>query len=46
MVCALLERRIVFAIFFGFFFLNEKIYLAKLISISLIFVGVIGLKMF
>ena len=46
MVSALRESSIVFAIFFGFFFLNEKINLAKLISITLIFVGVVGLKMF
>lgn len=46
MVSALRESSIVFAIFIGFFFLNEKINLAKLISITLIFVGVIGLKMF
>ena len=46
MVSALRESSIVFAIFIGFFFLNEKINLAKLISITLIFVGVVGLKMF
>jgi len=46
MVSALRESSIVFAIFIGFFFLNEKISLAKIISITLIFVGVVGLKMF
>ena len=46
MVSALRESSIVFAIFIGFFFLDEKINLAKLISITLIFVGVVGLKMF
>ena len=46
MVSALRESSIVFSIFIGFFFLNEKINLAKLISITLIFVGVVGLKMF
>ena len=46
MVSALRESSIVFAIFIGFFFLNEKINLAKLISITLIFVGVVGLKIF
>ena len=46
MVSALRESSIVFAIFICFFFLNEKINLAKLISITLIFVGVVGLKMF
>ena len=45
-VSALRESSIVFAIFIGFFFLDEKINLAKLISITLIFVGVVGLKMF
>jgi len=46
MVSALRESSIVFAIFIGFFFLDEKINLAKLISITLIFVGVVGLKIF
>ena len=46
MVSALRESSIVFAIFIGFFLLNEKISLAKIISITLIFVGVVGLKMF
>jgi len=44
MVSALRESSIVFAIFIGFFFLDEKINLAKIISITLIFVGVVGLK--
>ncbi len=35
MVSALRESSIVFAIFIGFFFLNEKISLAKIISITL-----------
>ena len=46
MVSALRESSIVFAIFIGFFFLDEKINLAKIISITLIFVGVVGLKIF
>jgi len=46
MVSALRESSIVFAIFIGFFFLNEKISLAKIISISLIFVGVVGLRIY
>ena len=46
MVSALRESSIVFAIFIGLFFLDEKINLAKLISITLIFVGVVGLKIF
>jgi drug/metabolite transporter (DMT)-like permease len=46
MVGALRESSIVFAIFIGFFFLNEKISLAKIISITLIFVGVVGLRIY
>jgi len=46
MVSALRESSIVFVIFIGIFFLNEKINLAKIISIILIFFGVIGLKIF
>jgi len=46
MVSALRESSIVFAIFIGFFFLNEKISLAKIISITLIFVGVVGLRIY
>jgi len=46
MVSALRESSIVFAIFIGFFFLDEKINLAKIISITLIFVGVVGLRIY
>ncbi|MDA7780708.1 DMT family transporter [Candidatus Pelagibacter sp.] len=46
MVSALRESSIVFVIFIGIFFLDEKINLAKIISIILIFFGVIGLKIF
>jgi len=46
MVSALRESSIVLAIFIGYFFLNEKINLTKIISIILIFTGVIGLKLY
>jgi drug/metabolite transporter (DMT)-like permease len=46
MVSALRESGIVFVIFIGIFFLDEKINLAKIISIILIFLGVVGLKIF
>ena len=46
MVSALRESSIIFAIFIGYFYLKEKINLYKIISISLIFIGVIGLKVF
>ena len=46
MVSALRESSIVFVLFIGIFFLDEKINLAKIISIILIFLGVIGLKIF
>ena len=46
MVSALRESGIVFVIFVGIFFLDEKINLAKIVSIILIFLGVIGLKIF
>jgi len=45
MVSALRESSIIFAIFIGYFYLKEKISLYKLISILLIFAGVIGLKL-
>jgi len=46
MVSALRESSIVLAIFVGYFFLNEKINLIKIISIILIFTGVVGIKLF
>ena len=46
MVSALRESSIIFAIFIGYFYLKEKINLYKIISILLIFLGVIGLKLF
>jgi drug/metabolite transporter (DMT)-like permease len=45
MVSALRESSIIFAIFIGYFFLKEKINIYKIISILLIFVGVVGLKL-
>ena len=46
MVSALRESSIIFAIFIGYFYLKEKINIYKMISILLIFIGVIGLKLF
>ena len=46
MVSALRESSIIFAIFIGYFYLKEKISLYKIISILLIFAGVLGLKLF
>ena len=46
MVGALRESSIFFSIFIGYFFLKEKITSIKVISISLILVGVVGLKLF
>ena len=46
MVSALRESSIIFAIFLGYFYLKEKISLYKIISILLIFAGVLGLKLF
>ena len=45
-VSALRESSILIAIFIGYFFLKEKINTYKIISIMLIFIGVIGLKAF
>jgi len=46
MVSALRESSIIFAIFIGYFYLKDKINFYKIVSILLIFLGVIGLKMF
>ena len=46
MVGALREASIFFSIFIGYFFLKEKITSIKVFSISLILVGVVGLKLF
>jgi len=46
MVSALRETSIIFAVFIGYFYLKEKINMYKIISILLIFIGVIGLKLF
>mgnify|MGYP006111244997 FL=1 len=46
MVSALRESSIIFAIFIGYFYLKEKINFYKMISILLIFIGVLGLKVF
>ncbi len=45
LVGALREASIFFSIIIGYFFLKEKITSAKIISIILIFVGVVGLKL-
>ena len=46
LVGALRESGIIFSIIIGILFLNEKISIYKVISIILIFLGVIGLKIF
>ena len=46
MVGALRETSIFFSIFIGYFFLKEKITPVKILSISLVLAGVIGLKLF
>ena len=46
MVSALRESSIILAIFIGYFYLKEKINFYKIISILLIFLGVVGLKLF
>ena len=46
MVSALRESSIIFAIFISYFYLKDKINFYKIISILLIFLGVIGLKIF
>jgi uncharacterized membrane protein len=46
MVSALRESSIIFAILIGYFYLKDKINFYKIVSISLIFLGVIGLKLF
>ncbi len=45
-VAALRETSIFFSIFIGYFFLKEKITPVKILSISLVLAGVIGLKLF
>jgi len=44
MVSALRESSIIFALFIGYFYLKDKINTYKVISIILIFMGVVGLK--
>ena len=46
LVAALRESGIIFSIIIGILFLNEKISIYKVISIILIFLGVVGLKIF
>ena len=46
LVGALRESGIIFSIIIGIFFLNEKISIYKIISIILIFLGMVGLKIF
>jgi uncharacterized membrane protein len=46
MVSALRESSIIFAIFIGYFYLKDKVNFYKIVSILLIFIGVLGLKLF
>ena len=46
LVSALRESGIIFSIIIGILFLNEKISIHKVLSIILIFLGVVGLKIF
>ena len=46
LVAALRETSIIFALLIGYFFLKEKLTLIKIISIFIIFLGVIFLKLF
>ena len=46
MVSALRESSIIFAIFIGYFYLKDKVNFYKIVSILLIFLGVLGLKLF
>jgi len=46
MVSALRESSIIFAIFIGYFYLKDKVNFYKIASIILIFIGVLGLKLF
>ena len=46
LVGALRETGIIFSIIIGMFFLKEKISIYKIISIILIFLGIVGLKIF
>ena len=46
MVSALRESSIIFAIFIGYFYLKDKINIYKIVSILMIFLGVLGLKLF
>jgi len=46
MVSALRESSIIFAIFIGYFYLKDKVNFYKIASILLIFIGVLGLKLF
>ena len=46
LVGALRETGIIFSIIIGIFFLKEKISIYKIISIILIFLGIVGLKIF
>jgi len=46
LVGALRESGIIFSIIIGMLFLNEKISIYKIISVILIFIGVVGLKIF
>jgi len=46
MVSALRESSIIFAIFIGYFYFKDKISFYKIVAILLIFLGVIGLKIF
>ena len=46
LVSALRESSIIFAIFIGYFYLKDKVNFYKIVSILLIFLGVLGLKLF
>jgi len=46
MVSALRESSIIFAILIGYFYLKDKVNFYKIVSILLIFLGVLGLKLF
>ena len=46
MVSALRESSIIFAILIGYFYLKDKVNFYKIASIILIFIGVLGLKLF
>ena len=46
LVSALRESSIIFSIFIGFFFLKERINFVKIVSVAIIFLGIILIKIF